>query len=160
MESLRAEDLYSAYSAKVMAYLSARVQRRADAEDLCADVFEKVYRKISDFDPSKASPGTWIFSITRNTLIDHFRRTRPSAELDENLADGSTVDESLLQRETLGELAVSLRQLPQELADIIVFVYADRKPLTEVAQIMGLSYGAVKLRHQKALAMLRNMLGA
>ena len=158
MNPLRAEDLYTAYSAKVMAYLSARVQRRADAEDLCADVFEKVYRKLADFDPSKASPGTWIFSITRNTLIDYFRRNRPSAELDENLAEDSAVDDSLLHRETLGELAAALRRLPQELSDIIVFVYADRKPLTEVAQIMGLSYGAIKLRHQKALAMLRSIL--
>jgi RNA polymerase sigma-70 factor (ECF subfamily) len=42
--------------------------------------------------------------------------------------------------------------------DIIVLRYYDGKPLTEIAQLMGLSYGAVKLRHQNAVIMLREAL--
>ena len=44
--------------------------------------------------------------------------------------------------------------------DIIVLRYYDGKPLTEIAEMMGLSYGAVKLRHQSALAKLKKALGA
>ena len=153
------DKLYSDYSGKVMGYITARVQRRADAEDLCADVFEKVYRKIGEFDETKASLSTWIFTITRNTVIDHFRRTRPTAELDEKIASEGEVDDDLLRDETLGELAAALKKLPQELQDIIVLVYNDKLPLTEVARIMHLSYGAVKLRHQKALGMMRVYMG-
>ena len=118
------ENIYDLYSGKVMGYIAARVQRRADAEDLCADVFEKAFRKKDAFDESKASISTWIFTITRNTVIDYFRRNR-------------IMDE------------------PDELQDIIVLMYYDGKPMTEVATLMGLSYGAVKLRHQKALAQLK-----
>ena len=152
------ETLYAQYSRKVAGYIQARVRNRADTEDLCADVFEKIQRKIADFDPSKASVSTWIFTITRNTVIDHYRRSKPSEELDENISDSSELDENLLNNETLGELAGALRALPEEMRDIIVLRYYDGKPLTEVAEIMGLSYGAVKLRHQSALAKLRKCL--
>lgn len=149
------ELIYTDYHDKVMGYIRARVSRWADAEDLCSDVFEKVQRKLGDYDAEKASVSTWVFTITRNTVIDYFRRSRPSEELDENLSDDTEVDEGILNNETLGELASALKALPEELRDLIVLRYYDGKPLTEVAEIMGLSYGAVKLRHQSALARLR-----
>ena len=152
------EKIYDLYCGKVMGYIAARVQRRADAEDLCADVFEKAFRKRDAFDESKASISTWIFTITRNTVIDYFRKTRPTEEPDENLASDEEVDEHLLSQETLSELAGALNKLPEELQDIIVLAYYDGKPLTEIALMMNLSYGAVKLRHQKALGMLKKAL--
>ena len=50
--------------------------------------------------------------------------------------------------------------MTQEQQDIVVLLYYDRKPLTEIAQLMHLSYGVVKLRHQKALSSLRKYLSA
>jgi len=152
--------IYTEYSGKVMGYIRARVRSSADAEDLHSEVFEKILRKIEGFDPSKASLNTWIFTITRNTVIDHFRRARPGEELDENLSDNIELDENLLNSETLGELAAALRKLPQQLMDIVVLRYYDGKPLTEIADMMHLSYGAVKLRHQNAVLMLRQALAA
>ena len=149
------EKIYDQYSGKVMGYIAARVQRRADAEDLCADVFEKAYKKIDAYDESKASLSTWIFTITRNTVIDYFRRNKVMDEPDENIAAEGEIDDNLLTQETLSELAAALNKLPEELQDIIVLAYYDGKPLTEIAMMMRMSYGAVKLRHQKALALLK-----
>ena len=160
MSAPELEQIYAAYSGKVMGYIMARVQHRADAEDLCADVFEKVFRRINEYDQEKASLSTWIFTITRNTVIDHFRKSKPTEDLDENLSDDTAVDASMLEQETLGELAAALNQMPQELRDIVVLLYYDRKPMTEIAKLMHLSYGAVKLRHQKALTLLKRLLGA
>lgn len=159
MTAYTAEQVYEAFQPKVMSYIRARVHGQANAEDLCADVFEKVFRKLPDYDPAKAAVGTWVFTITRNTVIDYFRRSRPTEELDENLSDDTEVDESLLTQESLSELASALRSLPQQLMDIIVLRYYDGKPLTEIAEMMGLSYGAVKLRHQNALMLLREKMG-
>ena len=150
------EQIYTSYYGKVMGYISARIRNRADAEDICSEVFIKIQRKLEDYDPSKASISTWVFTITRNTVIDHFRRSKPTEELDENLSDDSEVDESLLNQETLSELAGALKKLPQQL--ILVLRYYDGKPLTEIAELMNLSYGAVKLRHQNALMLLRQHL--
>ncbi len=47
-----------------------------DAEDLTQDVFIKVYGNLRSFDPAKGSFHTWITTLTRNLLVDHFRRSR------------------------------------------------------------------------------------
>ena len=158
MSALDLEQVYLQYSGKVTGYLQARLHNRTVAEDLCAEVFEKALRKQEGYDPKKSAVGTWIFTITRNTLIDYYRRQKPSDELDENMADDQELDEDLLSGETLGELAAALRKLPQQMMDIVVLRYYDGKPLTEIATMMNLSYGAVKLRHQNALLMLRKEL--
>ena len=155
MTSLDVGKIYADYHGKVMRYIMTRVQRRAEAEDLCEDVFEKVLKKIDGFDDTKASVSTWIFTITRNTLIDYFRRFRPSDEIDEGMPSDMSVEAPMLERENLDELADALNKLDQEMRDIIVLLYYDKKPMTEIAQLMGLSYGVVKLRHQKALLMLK-----
>ena len=160
MTAEQQEQIYLAYHGKVMGYLCARINRRAEAEDLCSEVFEKIFMRYDQYDQSKASVSTWVFTITRNTLIDHYRRTKPQEELDENLSDDSEVDENLLQNESLEELAAALRRMPEELRDLIVLRYYDNRPLTDVAEMMGLSYGAVKLRHQKTLGLLRKALTA
>ena len=158
MQTADLDRIYTEYSGKVMGYIRARIRSSAEAEDLHSEVFEKILKKINDFDPSKASLNTWIFTITRNTVIDHFRRAKPTEELDENLSDNLELDEDLLNAETLSELAAALRKLPQQMMDIIVLRYYDGKPLTEIAEMMNLSYGAVKLRHQNAILMLRQAL--
>lgn len=158
MAAVNIERIYTEYSGKINGYIRARIRNKADADDLCAEVFEKILKKLDGFDPEKASLNTWIFTVTRNTVIDHFRRAKPSEELDENISDDTELDEDLLNSESLSELAAALRSLPQQMTDIIVLRYYDGKPLTEIAEIMGLSYGAVKLRHQNALLMLRKAL--
>ncbi len=150
--------LYTEYYGRVLGYIRARVNNRADAEDLCQDVFEKAFRAADRFDPLRAAPGTWLYSITRNAVIDHFRRSRPVEELPEDLRSDELPEDGLLQTELLDELAAALEKLPDELADIIVLRYYDRRPLVEVAKQLDLSYGAVKLRHQKALMLLRTAL--
>lgn len=150
--------LYTQYYGRVLGYIRARVNNRADAEDLCQDVFVKAFRAADRFDASRSAPGTWLYSITRNAVIDHFRRSRPTEELPEDLRDDALPEDGLLQNELLDRLAAALEKLPEELTDIIVLRYYDRLPLTEIAEKLGMSYGAVKLRHQKALALLRTAL--
>ncbi len=146
------------YSGRVMGYIMARVQRREEAEDLCADVFEKVFRKMEGYDENKAAIGTWIYSITRNTVIDYFRKVRPTVELDEKMAADQEIDQSILKKETLEELAAAIEKLPEDLQNIIVLAYYERMPLVEITQWVHYSYRTVKLKHQKALRLLKESL--
>ncbi len=155
MTAAQQEELYTQYRGKVLGYIRARVNNREDAEDLCQDVFVKVFRAADRYDAEKSAPGTWIYAVTRNAVIDYFRKNRPAEELPEDLTDDALPEDAVMQTALLDELAAALEQLPDELTDIIVARYYDRLPLTEIAERMGLSYGAVKLRHQKALLLLR-----
>ena len=152
------ERLYAGYKVKVLSYIRSRVFNASDVEDLCEDVFVKAFAAADSYDDSKASPGTWLYSITKNTVIDYCRRKRPAEELPEELSDGSLPEEEILNAEALEELASALERLPTELTDIIVLHYYDGMPLTTVAVTLGISYGAVKIRHNKALSLLRSAL--
>ncbi len=147
--------LYTEYRDRVLGYIRARVNNRDDAEDLCQDVFEKVFRAADRYDSEKAAPGTWIYAITRNAVIDYFRRNRPAEELPEDLASDELPEDAVMQTALLDALAAALEKLPDELADIVVARYYDRLPLTEIAERLGMSYGIVKLRDNKALKLLR-----
>lgn len=158
MTAAEKERLYKEYRDKVFGYIRSRVNNREDAEDLCEDVFLKAYRAADEYDRERASIGTWIYSITRNTVIDYYRRSRPAEELPEDLSDDASPEDGVLSGEMLEELASALEGLPTELTDIIVLHYYDRISLTDIAAKLGISYGAVKLKHQKALMMLKIVL--
>ena len=72
-----------------------------DAQDLTQEVFIKVYRTVGSFDGEKASFNTWLTTVTRNLLVDHFRKTRNDRATDSMDAaqsgeeDGPTLAERL-----------------------------------------------------------------
>ena len=87
------EALYTAYSEKVRGYVFGKVANRHDAEDLVSDVFLKAYEKYPTFDADRASVSTWLYTITRNTVIDYFRTHRPGVELPDDLPDAAGIDD-------------------------------------------------------------------
>ena len=151
--------LYADYKEKVTSYIRSRIRNATDAEDLCEDVFVKAFGCADQYDPSKASLGTWLYSITKNTVIDYCRRIRPTEEIPVEIPDDNQPEEEIINTETLEELAAALERLPSELTDVIILHYYDRMPLTQIAAALGIGYGAVKIRHNKALALLRAALG-
>ena len=154
------KNIYKTYKPKVSGYLHARVPCEADADDLVQDVFEKIYKKYAIFDSRKASISTWVFTITRNTLVDYLRRYRPWEELYESIVSDEMVDDRLMTDELLDELAKALMLLPSDQKDLIIMRYCDRLPLTEISARIERSYGAVKIIQNKALKTLHEAMNA
>ena len=158
-EKMSEAEIYAAYRDKVLAYLAGRTNSREDAEDLCADVFAEVLRCLPRYDPEKASLSTWIYQITRFTFIDYIRKNRPDEPLDEELPGAEDISEEYVKKETLGQLAAALTKLSRDEREIIVLRYYKGRSLTEISRLTGIGYGMVKVKHQKALGALREMLG-
>ncbi|MCR5718448.1 MAG: sigma-70 family RNA polymerase sigma factor [Oscillospiraceae bacterium] len=155
-QKISKEQVYLAYKDKVAAYLRNRTRSPEDAEDLCNDIFMKVFQKLDSFNESRAKLSTWIFAITRNAVIDYYRTGHISEELSgEEVDDSEGVEETVLSREMLARLAEELKKLPEQQRDIIVLRYYKGLTLQKISEKMGLSYGAVKLRHSAALKALR-----
>jgi RNA polymerase sigma-70 factor (ECF subfamily) len=158
-EQFSKEQIYKDYKDKVFAYIRNHVNSIADAEDLCEDVFVKIFEKIDTYDENKSRLSTWIYSVTSNTVIDFYRTNHISSEIPEDLSDErSSIEEDYLDQENLEALAGALRELPQEQMDIIVLRYYKGLTLQEVAEKMSLSYGITKLRHREALGTLQRLL--
>jgi RNA polymerase sigma-70 factor (ECF subfamily) len=156
---LTKEEIYTQYRDKVFGYVRNHVNSPEDAEDITSDIFVKIYSKLDTYDESKASLSTWIYSMTSNTVIDFYRTNHVHSEIPEDLSDeGSTIEDEILNNESLELLADALSNLPQELMDIIVLRYYKGLTLQDIAVKMNLSYGVAKLRHREALGKLREML--
>jgi len=158
LTGLSAAEIYAAYREKVLAYLTKRTENPEDAKDLCSDVFAEILRCLPKYDPEKASLSTWIYQITRFTYIDYLRKRRQNRPLNEQLADENDLTENYIKKETLERLAAALLTLKQEERDIIVLRYYNGRSLTEISRLTGISYGMVKVKHNKALRMLREKL--
>ena len=149
------DSLYLDYKDKITAYVRSRIENKYDVEDIVSTVFLKIYQKIDSFDESKASLSTWIYTITRNTVIDYFREIKTHIEfLDEIEADTLSAD-SLVDDELLEDLADALETLSERERDLIILHYYKGYTLKRISEMMDMSYINAKLIHTKALSMLR-----
>ena len=149
------EELYREYRDKLLYYINGKVHSPDDAEDILSEVFIKVTRFNDSFDAQKASVQTWLYSIARNAVVDYYRRSKEFTELPEDIPLDSDIEEGVLEEETLDELAQALESMAPELRELIVLHYYSGLSLTEISERMDISYGRIKLLHQKALAMLK-----
>ena len=152
------ERVYLDYRDKVRRYISGKVRTIHDIEDLTSDVFVKVYEKLEKFDGEKASVSTWVYTITRNTVIDFYRTNKTCEELPETLVSDDGVDENVIKEESLSELCDALESLDERSRDLIIFHYYKGLTLKEIAEKMSISYSYAKLLHNNALAKLKDFL--
>ena len=149
---ISAEQLYADYAAKVRAYVRGKIQDPHDVEDLVSAVFLKVVQKLDSYDPAKASPSTWVYTITRNTVTDFFRTKRSVVALEDYMVDEVPAD---VNDDALDALADALQALKAKERDLIVLHYYQGHTLKTVADMMGMSYINAKVIHKKALDKLR-----
>lgn len=149
-------EIYQTYQPKVLSYINGKVNDYYLAEDLCSDIFMKIYEKIDTFDETKASVSTWIFTITRNTLTDYFRTRKISGgEIPETMSDDTSLEDDVCNEETLDTLADALEQLDERERDIVILHYYSGLTLKEISSKMGISYSYIKLLHNNALSRLQ-----
>ena len=152
-----AEQIYLQYHDKVRAYVRGKIQDPHDVEDLVSAVFMKIVQKMDSYDPEKASVSTWVYTVTRNTVTDHFRTRRTLVALEDYMADEAPEE---LNDGVLDSLADALLALKEKERSLIVLHYYTGHTLKEVAEMMGMSYINAKVVHKKALDSLRAFFAA
>lgn len=151
-------DLYVNYNKKVLGYIMNKVNDINIAEDLCADIFVKIYSKIDEFDSTKASISTWIYTVTRNSLIDYYRTRKVHEEIPETLTTDSSIEDDVCNNETLETLADALGKLDERERDIIIGRYYSGYSLKDLAEKIGVSYSYIKVLHNNALNNMKKLL--
>lgn len=154
-EVISPETVYLEYRDKVTRYVSGKVRKREDVEDIVSLIFTKVCDKFSCFDRSKASVSTWIYTITRNTVTDWMRIRKPFCELSENIYNADNIDAGILKEEALEELAKQLEKLRDREREVIVLHYYGGYTLKAISEKLGMSYISVKVMHKSVLSKLK-----
>ena len=146
----------------------------ADAEDLTQDVFLKIYSNLASFDMGRGSLQVWITSLTRNLLVDNFRRTRnqratsslddgwESAEelkpIDRLTARGVSPHESAASKELAKMVQEALARVSVDLREAVILRDLQDLDYKEIAQVLGIPEGTVKSRISRGRAELARLL--
>jgi RNA polymerase sigma-70 factor, ECF subfamily len=148
----------------------------ADAEDLSQDVFLKVHRNLNNFDSSKGSFQTWLATLARNLLVDHFRRSRQeratdsldanwegsddeSPSLSTRIEDGGpSPHASAVSHQTAAIVQQALTQLSPELREAVILRDLQDFDYKEIAQVLRVPEGTVKSRISRGRAELASLL--
>jgi RNA polymerase sigma-70 factor (ECF subfamily) len=158
--SVAFESLFDEYFPRLYKYAYYRVGDASIADDLVAEVFERILTHLPAFDPTKAPLGAWIFGIARHTVIDYLRRDRrqrifslkwfrqdpPSALEAENASLAGDEKEAL---------HAALRRLSVRELDVLSLKYASTLSNRQIAPLLGLSESNVGVILHRALNKLR-----
>jgi RNA polymerase sigma-70 factor (ECF subfamily) len=156
--------LYRELSGPVLRYLSSRLRSHQDAEDVASEVFQKLVANLERFEPRRGSLQGWVMGMTRNALIDHVRRRRPTEDVDHLaalLADGAPDALSQIIDDEEADFACGILQRhPPEVREMFSLHFAHGLAYRDIATTLGLSEAAVKQRFARTLRQLRGELGA
>jgi RNA polymerase sigma-70 factor (ECF subfamily) len=146
-----------------------------NAQDLTQEVFIKMYRTLNTYDSGKGAFMTWVTTITRNLLVDHFRKSKgdritdsldsaPSERedaqpLSERIADrGLAPDAAVASRETREMVHLALQKLSPELREAVILRDLQDMDYREIATALRVPEGTVKSRINRGRAELARLL--
>lgn len=150
------EYVYTNFHSKLLRFIAGRVPDRDSAEDILQDVFLKIHQHIGDLRESDRLE-SWIYQITRNAIIDYYRRSRPQQELSEAFALHPE-DEPDAIAELSPSVAEMLDCLPSKYRQALELTDLQGLTQIELAARLNLSVSGAKSRVQRAREKLRNCL--
>jgi RNA polymerase sigma-70 factor (ECF subfamily) len=155
--------LFEFFAPRIKAMLMRSGATADTAEDVAQEALLIVWRKAAYFNPGRASPAAWIFTIARNLRIDRLRTDKRAAqyaplELAEAVSPESP-DDLLNASERDQRVRVALKQLSQEQIRVVQLSFFEGRPHGDIAALLNLPLGTVKSRVRLAMTRLRNLLG-
>src|SRR3972149_3397272 len=154
--------LYDFYMPRIYRFVLVKVGHREEAEDLTHQTFLKAWEHIETYESRGYPFSSWLYSIARNSVIDHHRRSKPQVSIDE------LGDDILLEKETQGsgldakigwdvmlEAIFRLKGIEQ---DVLIMRFVDELTHQEVAKAIGKTEGATKVIQHRALKNLKKLI--
>lgn len=146
-----------------------------DAQDLTQEVFIKMYRTLNSYDMQRGGFMTWVTTMTRNLLVDHFRKTKQerltesldtvssdhedAMPLSEQIPDrGPAPDSKVQSRETGAAVHQALQKLSPELREAVILRDLQDLDYRDIATVLKVPEGTVKSRINRGRAELGRLL--
>ncbi len=162
------EDLVRLHTRRVYGLCYRFTGKDSEAQDLTQEVFMRVFRALGGFRSTEGSFATWLTRLTRNLLIDHYRRTRNERitdsieeqlpRVEEGFVAIARPDSALAGREASELLQSALAKLSPELRETIILRDLQEMEYREIAQVLGIPEGTVKSRLNRGRAELGRLL--
>jgi RNA polymerase sigma-70 factor (ECF subfamily) len=162
------EDLVRLHTRRVYGLCYRFTGKDSEAQDLTQEVFLRVFRSVKSFRAAEGTFSTWLARLTRNLLIDHYRRTRQDRNTDsieerlpvmeETVASSARPERLLAGRETSEILQTALQKLSPELREAVILRDLQEMEYREIAEVLQIPEGTVKSRLNRGRAELARVL--
>ena len=150
------EELVRRHASRLYQLFYRFTGNRQETEDLTQDVFLRVYQTLRSYRPAEGSFKTWVTSVGRNLLIDHYRRgrhDRQTSSLDdetsgvgERTSPQPSPERTARQRELGRQVEQALLDLRPELREAVILRDLQELEYREIQEILGVPEGTVKSR--------------
>jgi len=153
--------LYDHYVRRIYNFIFYKTYQKETAEDLTSQTFFKALNSIASVD-SQRSFSSWLYKIAQNTVIDHYRRDRHHADIDDiwDISDDSPESDFVKGLDTdrdFAKVKKYLSKLPQLERDIIMMRVWEEMPYKEIAEVVGKSEVNCKVIYSRSIKKLRDM---
>jgi len=163
------EELVRLHTRKVYGLCYRFTGSGSEAQDLTQDVFLRVFRTLRTFRSTEGSFATWLTRVTRNLLIDHYRRTRQERVTDSiedqlpvleevGAAAALRPDQAVAGLEASAILQATLQRLSPDLREAVVLRDMQEMEYREIAAVLSIPEGTVKSRINRGRAELTRLL--
>ena len=158
LESRSFDELYDAYATDVLRVAYFYLADRHKAEDVCQDVFVKLYTHADTIAPGREK--AWLLRVTVNSCRDLWR----SAWLKRVVLGAPTLelipaqDETIEKREEKEELMRAVQKLPDTFRETVLLHYYQGLGISEIAQMLDLPEGTISSRLSRARKKLEVLL--
>jgi RNA polymerase sigma-70 factor (ECF subfamily) len=164
------EELVRLHTRRVYGLCYRFVGRDSEAQDLTQEIFLRIFRSLKSYRSAEGSFVTWLTRLSRNLLIDNYRRTRqerltdsieeqlPMVEVRESPATPARPDRALAGREASEILQAGLARLSPELRETVILRDLQEMEYREIAQVLKIPEGTVKSRLNRGRAELGRLL--
>ena len=147
------ETIFRAHQRIVYGWILRLVRDSGAAEDLTVETFWRIYRARARFDPAREF-APWARRVATRVALDWLRARKPEVELTAEIAAPEAIDPAV-GAEIRHKVALAFARLPAALRITAELAVVQEHSHKEVAQAMGITVGAVKLRVFRALRLVR-----
>lgn len=140
----------------------------AEAEDLSQEVFLRIYRTLASYKTAFGGFPTWLTSVTRNLLVDHYRRSRRDRmtdaledvlpKVEEKHSPVRTPDRAAMAHELSRQVQSALSQLSPELREAVILRDLQGLEYGEIREVLSVPEGTVKSRINRGRIELARLL--
>jgi RNA polymerase sigma-70 factor (ECF subfamily) len=151
------ETLFRQHQRVVYSWILRIVRNPSVADDLTVETFWRIHRAHARFDPARGFEG-WARHIATHAALDWMRTRRPEREMTAELVDDRPSQPSAdpaVSAEIRRKTVAAFERLPPKVRIAAVLAVVEEQPHKEVAEALGISVAAVKLRVFRALRLLR-----
>ena len=150
------EQIYGMFY-EAMVHLCLRYTKNEDdAVEVLNNGFLKVFKKIDQYDPSKAALSTWIRSIIVHSAIDFIRVQRqPVVSMSPQYEETSPIENMAIQKIAAGELLALIRDLPATTQLVFNLYVLEGYSHKEIAAILEMSEGTSRWHLSEARRILK-----